>query len=219
MTDKLIEITNSDDFYQNCDFYLESKQLITSKNQLELIFSINQISYDIPVEYKEWKIICNKFIGSSRLDNKFLMPYIKIAILKEHPLLWEFHEDENECFIKGTPKNLKEFYGEFDIILEEKTGNWIKLTDNFWNLKNYFEKDVEKYLPLSNSMAKIVQDICKTHNIDFKIKKKKIGADKGWNNLPNSQLLILGNEQIVSHNYNLKQSYIIAENFEFTRIK
>lgn len=218
MTNKLIEKTNSDKFYQNCNFYLESKHLITSQNRLELIFSINQASYDILVEYEEWKIVCNNPISSKGLDHKFLMPYVKIAILKEHPLLWQFNEDINECYIQGVPNNIKEFYGELAITLEKETGNWIKLTDKMWNLEHWFKKDTEKYISLSDSMKDIFESICNNHNLDFQIKKKKTGKDKEYENRSNSQLLIFGNEKLSPHNFNLKQPYIIADHFEFIRI-
>ncbi|MGO4771107.1 hypothetical protein ACEN2I_05555 [Flavobacterium sp. W22_SRS_FK3] len=67
MIEDLIKRTQTDDFYHNCDFKLESFNFKTSDNTVEMIFSINQTSYDIPVEHEEWKIISRnteKYNGS-----------------------------------------------------------------------------------------------------------------------------------------------------------
>ena len=58
MIQKLIDRTNTTEFYQDSNLKLESYNYNPSNNTLEMFLSINQISYDIPIEYEEWKLTC-----------------------------------------------------------------------------------------------------------------------------------------------------------------
>ncbi len=114
---------------------------------------------------------------------------------------------------------MKEFYGDISIILEKEFGNWIKLDDLFWNLEECFPKNKEKYLTLSDSLLEKVKTICGKYNIHYRSGKRSAGKELGYYNKPNSKLLILGNTDVCPNNYDFKQHYVIAENFEFERIK
>lgn len=58
MIQQLIQLTNHPEFYQNCDLKTESYGVNLKDRTAEIILSINQISYDEPVEFEEWKISC-----------------------------------------------------------------------------------------------------------------------------------------------------------------
>ena len=141
MIDILIERSNSTKFYQDCDFNLERKEVITRKNKLALTFSINQNDYNIPIKYEEWKITCNGYTKSQYLDHKILLPFVQMSILDRHPSLWQFNEKKYECYFTGIPDNIREFIGNISIELENATGNWVQLTDLFWNFENYFKNE------------------------------------------------------------------------------
>ena len=216
---ELIKRSNSIKFYNDCDFNLESTHFEAKKKLFELTFSINQASYDIPIEYEEWKITCEETIDYEGFKNKVLLPYVKMEILSNHPLLLEYQEGITEFYIKNAPEDLRHFYGDINIILEKEFGNWIKLSDLFWNLEDCFSKNKELYLPLSDTLLKSIQKICIAHNVDFKTGKRKFGKELGYRNKPNCKLLILGNTDVSPNNYNFKQHYVIAENFKFERLK
>ncbi len=216
---ELIERSNSIKFYHDCDFNLESTYFDAKKKLFELTFSINQASYDVPIEYEEWKIKCEETIDFRGFNNKILLPYIKIEIIEKHPLLLEYQEGKTDFFIKNAPLNLNEFYGEISMILEKEFGNWIKLDDLFWNLEDCFIKDKEKYLAISDSLLERVKTICGKYNIHYRSGKRQTGKDLGFYNKPNSKLLIFGNTDVCPNHFNFKQHYVIAENFEFERIK
>lgn len=204
MINKLIERTNTTEFYNNCDFYLESKELITSKNRLEVIYSINQNSYDIPIEYEEWKITCGGYVKSQNLDNRFFMPFVKMAVIDKHPSLWNFTENKFECYISGIPSNLKEFYGDLSIELEKSTGNWINLNDIFWNFENYFKNEKRKYKEIPEPLIDVIKKVCEDNNLSFEI-KKQIPMQERANNRNDLRLLIFGNEIVSPNDFYLVQ--------------
>jgi hypothetical protein len=219
MIQDLIDKTNTEEFYQNCDLKLESYNYITSNNKLELLLSINQISYDYPVEYEEWKITCN---NTKKLNGFFwdiLMPYVKLKILNNHPLLWQYHEDELECEIIGIPKNVNEFIGDISNELEKKTGNWIAVNQYFWNSEEYYKKYSKRNMRITESLKPIIKQVCEKHNLSFKAKTKLNDDKKGYANKSKSKILIFGNEDVSPNNFNFNQPYIIAESFVTERIK
>tara|TARA_R100000935_G_scaffold58806_1_gene98128 strand:- start:97 stop:753 length:657 start_codon:yes stop_codon:yes gene_type:complete len=218
MLTELIEKTNTKKFYNDCDFYLESKSLITSEKKLELIVSINQNSYDIPIEYEEWKVTCNGYIKSDNLDNKFFMPYVKMEIFDKHPVLWNFLDEKFECYIKGIPNNIKEFYGELSIELDKHTGNWIKLTDLFWNLDNIFKQSQKKYKEIPESLLSVIKKVCEDFDLKFEIEKQIHRQESALHN-ESAKLLIFGNEDVSPNTFYLQQPYIIATSFEAHRVK
>jgi len=218
MINRLIKRTNTNEFYNDCDFYLESKRLITKDNRLEVIYSINQSSYEIPIEYEEWKITCNGYVKCQNLDNRFFMPFVKMALIEEHPSIWNFSEKKYECYIIGTPANLHEFYGNLSIELEKATGNWIKLTDLFWNFENYFKNEKRNYKEIPEPLINIIKKVCENHNLSLEI-NKQIPINEIALNRDSLRLLIFGNEIVSPHTFYLQQPYIIADSFEATRVK
>ncbi|PTX43454.1 hypothetical protein C8P64_1982 [Christiangramia gaetbulicola] len=218
MINRFIERTNTNKFYNDCNFYLESKKLITSEKRLEVVYSINQNSYDIPIEYEEWKITCDGYVKSENLDNRFFMPYVKMAILDKHPSLWNFTEKKFKCYITGIPTDLREFYGNLLIELENASGNWIKLTDLFWNFEDYFKNEKKKYKEIPEPLLDVIKKACEDYDLSFEI-KEEISMQEGANYKKDLGLLIFGNEIVSPHSFYLKQPYIIADSFEAIRVK
>ncbi|HEX9150447.1 MAG TPA: hypothetical protein VF842_00080 [Flavobacterium sp.] len=219
MIEDLIRKTNTTEFYQDCDLKLESYNFKTSDNTLELFFSINQISYDIPIEYEEWKLTCLK---TEQFDGFFwdiLLPYVKMKILDSHPLLLEYHENQLECLVKGKPKNLNLFVGDISNGLEKKTGNWIKVSEVFWNNEENFKLYPKRHIRIPKSLKNLFAEICKEHDLEFEVTNELIGEDKGYAAKPKTKILIFGNEDVSDNDFSLNQPFIIAEEFIAERIK
>ena len=219
MIEKLIKKTNERDFYNDCDLKIESYSFQTSDSTFEMILSINQNSYDIPVEYEEWKLTCK---NTEKFDGFFwslTLPYAKMKILDKHPLLLIFHENKLECEIKGKPENVSEFIGDVSNVLERETGNWITVKEYFWNNQEYYQKYSKRTISIPKSLEKPFREICLKHSLDFTINNEIIGDDKGYADKPNSKILIFGNEDVSPNNFNLNQPFIIAEEFTAERIK
>lgn len=219
MIEELIKKTNDKEFYNDCDLKLESYRFQTSDSTFEMIFSINQNSYDIPVEYEEWKLTCR---NTEKFDGFFwslTLPYVKMKILESHPLLIIFHENEIECEIKGKPENVNEFIGDISNALEKETGNWITVKEYFWNNEEYYEKYSKRTISIPKSLENSIKEICKKHRMDFQIKNEIVGEDKGYAHKPKAKVLIFGNEDVSPNDFNLNQPFIIAEEFTAERIK
>lgn len=219
MIENLIKRTQTTDFYQDCDLKLEFFSFKTSDSTLEMIFSINQTSYDIPVEHEEWKITCS---NTEKYDGFFwsiLLPYTKLRILDNHPALIMYQLDELQCEITGIPENINEFIGDISIILEKETGNWITVTDILWNIEEHYKLYNKRNLRIPKSLNQAIKEVCVKHNLLFKVNNEVIGENKGYAHKPKSKILIFGNEDVSPNDFYLNQPYIIAENFSAERIK
>ena len=219
MIQKLIDRTNTTEFYQDSDLKLLSYNYNPSKNTLEIFLSINQISYDVPIEYEEWKLTCRNTESFNGLFYELMLPYVKLKILENHPLLLKFHENELECEIKGKPKNVNEFIGEISNILERETGNWVTVNEYFWNSEEQFDKYSHRIISIPKSLENSIKQVCEKHKLNFIVSNEIIGDDKGYADKPKAKVLIFGNEDVSPNNFYLNQPFIIAEEFTAERIK
>ena len=219
MIQKLIDRTNTTEFYQDSNLKLESYNYNPSNNTLEMFLSINQISYDIPIEYEEWKLTCRNTESFNGFFYELMLPYVKLKILENHPLLLKFHENELECKIKGIPENVNEFIGDISNVLEKETGNWITVNEYFWNCEEQFRMYSHRIISIPKSLEKSIKQVCEKHKLSFIVNNEIIGDDKGYADKPKAKVLIFGNEDVSSNDFFLNQSYIIAEEFIAERIK
>ena len=219
MIQKLIDRTNTTEFYQNSDLKLLSYNYNPSNFILEMFLSINQISYDIPIEYEEWKLTCRNTVSFNGFFYELMLPYVKLKILENHPLLLKYHENELKCELKGKPENVNEFIGEISNILERETGNWITVNEYFWNSEEQFKNYSHRIIRLPKSLEKSIKKVCEKHKLSFNVNNEIIGDDKGYAGKPKSKILIFGNEDVSPNNFYLNQSFIIAEEFTAERIK
>ena len=219
MLQKLINKTNSEEFYNDCNFHLESYSYKALDCTLELFFLISKSSDYVSVENEKWKITCRKTEIFNGFYNTIMLPYVKLAIFDSHPLLMEYHESELECEIVGRPKKSYEFIGEIHSVLEKETGNWITLNKYLWNFEKYFTINSKRLIYIPNSLMKPIQMVCNRHDLGFNIKSETKGEDKGYLNKPKAKLLIFGNEDVSPNQFFLNQSYVIAEEFIEERIE
>jgi len=213
MIEDLIQKSQTKEFYQDSDLKLESYSYNATSLTLEIILSINQISYDIPIQYEEWKITCLKTEKFYGFFNSLLLPYVKLKILNHHPLLLEYHESEFECELKGEPKDINSFIGEISNTLEKTTGNWIKFSEIFWNCEEQFKLYAKRIISIPKSLVQPILQVCERHGLSFEVINEIIGDDKGYADKPKSKILIFGNEDICENNFYLNQHYVIAEEF------
>jgi hypothetical protein len=219
MIEDLIRKTNTTEFYQDCNLKLESYTFKTSDKTLELFFSINQASYDIPIEYEEWKLTCLKTVKFEGFFWDSLLPYVKMKILDSHPLLLKYNENQLYCLVKGKPKNLNSFVGDISNGLEKITGNWVKVNEVFWNNEEIFKLYPKRYIRIPKSLKNLISQVCKEHDLEFEVTDELIGEDKGYADKPKAKILIFGNEDVSDNDFSLGQPFIIAEEFIAERIK
>lgn len=219
MIQKLIDKTNTTEFYQDFNLKLESFNYNASDNTLEMILSIIKISYDIQIDNEQWKLTCINTESFNGFFHEIMLPYVKLKILEKHPLLLEFQENELECEIKGKPENLNEFIGEISNVLEKETGNWITVNRFFWNNEEQFRMFSSRIISIPKSLENSIKQVCEKHKLSFRVNNEIIGHDKGYTDKPKAKVLIFGNEDVSPNDFFLNQSYIIAEEFIAERIK
>jgi len=215
MIDKLIERTNSKTFFGNGRFHLtELKGQIGHFNTMEFNFIIDEEdNLGNLVNVEHWRIISHQTLKYNGIFTVSYLPYIKLNILSEHPLLWAFTKNTLQCELKGYPKNPSEFIGDLHFEYEKLTGNWIPLNHVFYNLKENFQKNKKMNFSIQEPMKEIIEMVSQKHGIEFKVNKVIEGYNKGYSNRPNAKLLIFGNEKVCPNNFNLRQPYIIADEF------
>jgi len=162
---------------------------------------------------EHWRLIAHKTIDFNRIYADLYLPYIKLKILTDHPLLWAYNKTELRCKLRKYPKNASEFIGDLFFEYEKVTGNWIPLHKNFWAPNKNYKQNGKRNLSISKPLKESVEKVCKKHGIDFKVKKETDGYDKGYANRANAKLLIFGNEDVSPNDFSLGQPYIIADEF------
>lgn len=215
--EELITLTNSENFSSLGFIYLKKLSFETGHSKLQLQISL------IDEAEKEVELIIDaeNVFGFKNFDSGNLMPYLKINIYENHPLLKIIESPEIQCKIIGVPENKFQFLGKFYQLLQREIGSWKYLEDFFWNTEYLFEEkeipemfkglmDVEsnaEYINLPKVLLNPFEALCKSENLQFQI------GDEYENNSNNMKVLIFGNEVISPDNYCLNQPYIIAKKF------
>jgi hypothetical protein len=219
MIEQLIKKTNTAEFYQNGEFHLtELKGQIGQFNTMEFSLVIEERDNNAKLQNVElWKLITHRTIDFKGIFVNLYLPYIKLKVLTDHPLLWTYNKAELECELRGFPKNPSEFMGDLFFEYEKFTGNWIPINTDFWALNEKYKQNGKRNLSIPKPLKEPIERVCKKHGIDFIIKKETEGYDKGYTNRPDAKLLIFGNEDVCPNDFNLNQPFIIADEFIATR--
>jgi len=219
---ELIKLTNSENFSSQGFTYLKQLNFDAEKSMIELRITL----IDESEKESHWIITAENIVSFKNLDFGNLMPFFKINIYENHPLILIIQESEFECEIHGIPNNKFEFIGKFHQMLENEVGFWKNIQDFFWNTQNLFaQKEIpEKWRGIVNTaerieylkLPKILFDpfkkLCEEENLTLEIKSEILNEEK------NMKILIFGNEVVSPDNFNLNQPYIIAENFNAEKL-
>lgn len=218
MIEELIRRTNLDDFYSNYYLSLKSYSYKAAEKLFELSISIKDDGYGNNGNLEEWKISSINTEKVSGFDFDIMLPYIKMKILDNHPLLWLYHSDEMSCDIIGIPGDIHKLVFDLAALLEAETGGWLSFHDIFRGCMTSVQRG-RFMVRITYPIAKRLEAICKEQNLTFKITERSSGNEKGYADKPNAKLLMFGNSDVSPYEYNLGQSYIIAEEFTAERIK
>jgi hypothetical protein len=215
MLEELIKRTNTTKFYQNGRFHLtELKGHIGHFQTMEFNFIVEERDdYGKITDVEHWRLISHNTIDFNGIFSEQYLPYIKLKILTEHPLLWTFNKNELECELTGFPTNASEFIGDLYFAYEKHAGNWLPLNENFYNIKEYYKKAGKMNLGISEPLAEPIRAVCEKHGIEFNVENVIKDFDKGYTYRPNAKLLIFGNEDVSPNDFSLGQPYIIADEF------
>ena len=139
MLEKLIEITNSEDFIQ--DGHIAIKEIIARQREfdLTLMFDI-QYSVEEITKY-HCEIYCEGivYMTSNRL-HEYKRPYNRINIYHDHPVLWNY-ESSQYLTLKGSKVNIAELMGDLLLVHDKACGNWVDFHWLFNSLPTWLQTD------------------------------------------------------------------------------
>ncbi|WP_109097528.1 hypothetical protein [Aquimarina sp. AU58] len=206
-----IELTNEKRFYQKADFHLTNIQ-----GKIDLY---NTVKFDFTIEYQGvlgqedmqmWTLTAHRCHYFHNMFQNIYLPYIKLRLLEEHPLLWNYKSNIAHCELIGYPKDINTFLGQIYQAYIKVSGNWIQATEHFFATEYAYKENGKKHIQIPENLSASIEQICQIHDIDFQIMKIEEQDKYKFNNV---KVLILGNEDISPYDFNLKQPYIIADDF------
>ncbi|KFF01337.1 hypothetical protein IX39_12220 [Chryseobacterium formosense] len=219
---ELIELTNTENFLSQGFIYLKQLNFDAEKSIIELRITL----IDESEKESHWIIAAENILSFKNLHFGNLMPFLKINIYDNHPLILIIQGSEFGCEVHGIPNNKFEFIGKFHQMLENEVGFWKNIQDFFWNTQNLFtQREIPEkwrgvvnnaerieYLNLPKILFEPFKKLCEEENLTLEIKSEILNEEK------NMKILIFGNEVVSPDNFNLNQPYIIAENFNAEKL-
>lgn len=212
MLRKLIERSNEKEFYQNSWLLLKSINYKTEKiNLCEINLFLDDRDFNEDTIIKQdWKIIATEFYQINNFWSENLLPYIKLELLEEHPLLWEYKNSTLECQLSELPNEIHQFIGNLYFALEKITGNWISFQNIIFGIQQFHRGNNKVRINIPEPLKETFKAITNKYNIKFEIiKENKIDKD----DYSEIKILIFGNRDVSPNEYNFGQPYIIAKDF------
>jgi hypothetical protein len=204
MLEKLIEITNSDEFIE--DGNIAIKEVIAHQREfdLKLIFDI-QYSVEEITKYN-CEIYCEgiAYTTSNRL-HEYKRPYNRINVYDEHPVLWNYASSQYFT-LKGKDVNIAELIGDLFLAHDEACGNWVDFHWKFHSLGRWLQTDDGAIIDVPVPLVDAYKPAFKKHRLSY-----EITDTREENN--NYSVVLFGNPDISPDNYNKGQPYIVAEKF------
>ena len=222
MITQLLNRTNEKDFYDNWNLKLDSingKIESYEKNSLTINIYIKNENEPENANQEDWQIIAHQVFEIENIFGPIYLPYIKLSLLEEHPLLWKFKYDILECELSGKLENHFEFTSKLHWLYEKETGGFIKWKRDFHELQNLIKgKDT---IPISINMKtySFIKEFIEDFDLNLEIINVSSNDDKGYLNRPNAKVLIFGNSDVCPDNYKLGQPFIVADKFTANKLK
>ena len=202
--------------YDKC--YLKTNE-ITAKNtsyiQNDLKLSIS-ISDDQNIN-ENWTIQFKEVTNYQNLIGISYLPYFKIDLEENHPLLWDYIYDSVECELSGVDElksnSINELIGEIAKCYNENTYGFIKLESNPL-LNQIRTKTGNLYFSTNQRIIELTESIFNNYNVNLVKKRIKSGKQKGWSFKPNAKVMLFRNPFISSCKTVRGQTYIVANEIE-----
>jgi len=216
MLTQLINKTSEPNFYNSWSLKLQTlngKIKSHNNNTLEIdIILENETGYGDSIS-EDWKIIAHQVIDVNSVFRSLFLPYTKLFLLDDHPLLWEFKYDQVHCTLSGDLKRFDEFTSKLHWLYEKHTGGFISWRRDFWGLKR-LSKD-EKKISISINMRtyNFINQFVEKFGLTIEITEIWKGTRKGYLNKPDAKILLFGNPDVCPNNFKSGQPYIIADDF------
>ncbi len=205
--------------YDNCFLKTDEISAINNafiSNSLELsIF----ISDDQKIN-ENWTVEFNGVSYHHNLLGISYMPYFKIYIQKDHPLLWSYQYDSVECELHGvdnlSTKSRNDLIAELADSYLEQTGGFIRFETN--PISNPIRNSNGNRLFLTNQkIFEMVEPILRKQKISIEKIITKSGQQKGWAYRPNVKVILIRNPFVSSIKSIYGQTYIVADKINFKK--
>jgi hypothetical protein len=212
MLQRLIERSNQEEFYQNSWLILKNVNFKTGKSNLcEINLFLDDRDFnETTIIKQEWKIIANNSYEINNFWNENLLPFIKLEILKEHPLLWKYKYSTVQCEISELPNEINQFIGELYFELEKITGNWICFQDIIFGIQKFHKGNNRVKISIPKPLKQTFQEVTGKFKMKFAVIEENEISETYVDEI---KVLIFGNKDVSPNNYNFKQPYVIAQEF------
>lgn len=216
MKNKFFDNINTDK-YDKC--YLKTSEIKAKNNsfisnELELSITIS----DDQLINENWLIDVKGLSQYYNLIGISYMPFFKIEIIKDHPLLWNYKYDLIEAKLSGIdklkPSIQNALIGELANCYLNETGGFIRFETNPISTTKKNNKG-ERLFFGSQKLFRIIEPILLNYGITTQNLKTKSGAQKGLANKPNVKVMLFRNPFVTPKESIGNHSYIIADKFNF----
>jgi hypothetical protein len=207
MLERLIEITNSEEFIQNGHIAIKEVVAKQLEFDLRLIFDIRYSVEEITKFHCE--IYCEgiAYTTSNRL-HEYKRPYNRINLYHDHPVLWNY-ESSHWLNLKAAGINVAELLGDLFIVHDKACGNWVDFHWLFNRVADLLQTSDGATVEIPTRLLETYKPVFYKHKLTYNI----IETSDVQNEY---SVLLFGNPDISPDNYNFGQPYIVAEKFTET---
>jgi hypothetical protein len=207
MLERLIEITNSEEFIQ--DGHIAIKEVIARQREFDLRL-IFDILYSVEEVAKfNCEIYCEgiAYTTSNRL-HEYKRPYNRINLYHDHPVLWNY-ESSHWLNLKAPSINVAELMGDLFLVHDKACGNWVDFHWLFHSVPSRLQTADGATVVIPARLLEAYNPVFDKHKMTYNI----IETSDVENEF---SVLLFGNPDISPDGYNFGQPYIVAEKFSET---
>ncbi len=218
MLQELIEKTNTVEFYSHWDLKpmsIDGNIEDFTSNELSLKLGL---STQYPEKKEEvWLIKASQVSNFRNLFQPIYLPFSKLVLLDEHPLLWSYQYDNLLCELKwkGDRSKFDEFIGKLHWLYEKHTGGFIKWNRDFHGIQQLREKEEPVTISVNSKTLDFLEGLLDEYGLEVVSSSKETGQKSS--SRP-KKILLFGNEDVAPNDYDLLQPYLIGESFEASKI-
>lgn len=220
MINQLIASTNEAGFYSHWNLRLDSLSgEISTQQQNKLALQLIIENENDAVARERWNLTAHQVLEMKHIFCPLYLPYIKLAILEEHPLLWKYRYDELSCELAVEPGNYYELAGRLSWFYQQQTGGFINWNEDFYEFPNLIKGKKKISLSLNARMFDQLQPFAQ--DLGWRIDIITVAKEeaKGYLHRPQAKVLLFGNPDVSPNDHNLGQPLIIADSFTAQQIQ
>jgi hypothetical protein len=207
MLEQLISLTNDEDFFSNWHLTMEQLIYVPETETLKFVLqTVKDYDEDIEATRQFWEIVCTD-VAINRITQRAFVPYMRINVLDEHPLLWEY-EATRYLTLRGKPQNVSHLMGDLFLQHVAVCGNWLDFNQLFRAVYNLLPQEGEVLIELPERLIDKYNEVLKVHGIIITEE-----AEEGRLGESDYKVLFFGNNDVSPADYNFYQPYVVAKQF------